>query len=52
MFCEKGVLRNFTNFTGKNLCQRLFFNKVVGLREAPAQVFPYDFCEISKELFM
>ena len=26
MFCEKGVLRNFTKFTGKYLCQSLFFN--------------------------
>ena len=24
---EKGVLRNFTKFTGKHLCQNLFFNK-------------------------
>ena len=31
---KKGVLRNFTKFTGKHLCQRLFFNKVVGLRLA------------------
>ena len=29
MFCEKGVLRNFAKFTGKHLCQNLFFNKVV-----------------------
>ena len=28
VFCKKGVLRNFTNFTGKHLCQSLFFNKV------------------------
>ena len=28
VFCKKGVLRNFTKFTGKNLCQSLFFNKV------------------------
>ena len=27
---EKGVLKNFAKFTGKNLCQRLFFNKVAG----------------------
>ena len=27
---KKGVLRNFTNFTGKYLCQRFFFNKVAG----------------------
>ena len=28
---KKGVLRNFAKFTGKHLCQRLFFNKVAGL---------------------
>ena len=32
VFCEKDVLRNFTKFTGKHLCQRLFFDKVAGLR--------------------
>ena len=32
VFCKKGVLRNFTKFTGKHLCPSLFFNKVVGLR--------------------
>ena len=30
----KGVLRNFTKFTGKHLCQSLFFYKVAGLRPA------------------
>ena len=34
MFCEKGVLGNFRKFTGKHLCQSLFFNKVAGLRAA------------------
>ena len=29
---KKCVLRNFAKFTGKHLCQRLFFNKVAGLR--------------------
>ena len=29
VFCEKGVLRNFAKFTGKHLCQSLFFNKVL-----------------------
>ena len=29
---RKGVLRNFTKFTGKHLYQSLFFNKVAGLR--------------------
>ena len=34
VFCVKGLLRNFTEFTGKRLCQSLFFNKVAGLRPA------------------
>ena len=29
---KKGVLRYFSKFTGKYLCQSLFFNKVAGLR--------------------
>ena len=33
-FCKKGALRNFTKFAGKYLCQRLFLNKVAGLRSA------------------
>ena len=49
---KNGVLRNFTKFTGKHLCQSLFFNKVVGLRpETLAQVFSCEFCEISKNIF-
>ena len=48
VFCEKGVLGNFTKFIGKHLCQSLFFNKVACLRpqacnfikkQALAQVF-------------
>ena len=27
---KKGVLKNFAKFTGKSLCQSLFFNKVAG----------------------
>ena len=30
VFCKNGVLRNFAKFTGKHLCQSLFFNKVAG----------------------
>ena len=44
---KKGVLRNFTKFTGKHLCQSVFFNK----RETLAQVFSCEFCEISKNIF-
>ena len=28
MFYKKGVLRNFVKFTGRHLCQSLYFNKV------------------------
>ena len=51
MFWKKGVLRNFTKFTGKHLCQSLFFNKVAGeacnfiKKETLAQVFSCEFCE-------
>ena len=54
---KKGVLRNFTKFTGKYLCQSLFFNKVAGLRPATllkntlAKVFSCEFCEISNNTF-
>ena len=30
VFCKTGVLRNFAKFTGKHLCQSIFFNKVAG----------------------
>ena len=29
---KKGVLRNFAKFTGKSLCQSVFFNKAVELK--------------------
>ena len=32
MFYKKGVLEDFTKFTGKQLCQLLFLNNVAGLR--------------------
>ena len=61
---RKGVLRYFAKFTGKQLCQSLFFNKVAGgplismraacnfiKKEALAQVFSCEFSEISKNTF-
>ena len=45
----KGVLRNFAKFTGKHLCQSLFFNKVKAYnfikKEILAQVFPVIFAK-------
>ena len=32
LFCNKGVLRNFAKFTGKHMCQSIFFDKVAGIR--------------------
>ena len=32
LFCKKSIIGNFTKFTGKHLCQSLFFNKAAGLR--------------------
>ena len=40
---RKVVLRNFAKFTGKHLCQSLFFNKAAGW----GMCFPVNFCEIS-----
>ena len=35
---QKGVLRNFTKFIGKHMCQGLFFNKVAGLKTPMPEV--------------
>ena len=58
VFCKKGVLRNFTKFTGKHLCQRLFFNKVAGLRAATLlkkslwhRCFPVNFAKFLRTPF-
>ena len=56
-FCKKGDLRNFAKFTGKQLCQSPFFNKVAGQachfikKETLVQVFSCEFCEVSKNTF-
>ena len=54
---RKNVLQNFAKFTGKYLCQSLFFNKVVGLslqlywkRDSGTDVF-CEFCEIARNIF-
>ena len=57
VFYEKSALRNFEKFTGKHLCQSLFFNKVAGLRPVSllkktlAQAFFCEFCKIFKDTF-
>ena len=55
---RKGVLRNFAKFTGKQICQSLFFSKVADLRPAAllkkrlAQMFSCESCEIFKNTFL
>ena len=56
---KKGVLRNFTKFTGKHLCQRLLFNKVAGLRPATLlkmslwhRCFPVNFVKFLRTPFL
>ena len=58
VFCRKGVLRNFTKFTGKHLCQSLLFNKVAGLRPATLlkrrlwhRCFPVNFTKFQRTPF-
>ena len=50
-FYKKGVLKSFAKFTGKQLCQSLFFNKVAGLRHSHSNVFSCEFCEVSQNIF-
>ena len=59
MFCKKGVLRIFTKFTGKHLCQRLFSNKIAGLRTATLlkksfwhKCFPVNFVKFLRKIFL
>ena len=51
---KKVVLGNFAKFTGKHLCQILFYNKVACnfiIKETLTQVFSSEFCKISKNIF-
>ena len=53
------VLRNFSKFTGKHLCQRLFFNKVAGLgpptllkKSLWHRCFPVNFAKFLRTTFL
>ena len=55
---KKVVLRNVTKFTGKHLCQSLFFNKIAGLRPATLfkkrlwhKCFPVNFARFLRSTF-
>ena len=60
VFHKKAVLRNFAKFTGKYLCQRLFFNTVAG-QARPATLikkslwhrcFPVNFAKFLRTPFL
>ena len=59
VFCKKVVLGNFAKFTGKHLCQSLFFNKVADLRLATLLkkrlwqgCFPVNFAKFRRTPFL
>ena len=59
VFCKKGVLVNFTKFTGKHLCWSLIFNKVAGLRPESLlknrlqhRCFPLNLINLFKNRFL
>ena len=59
VFCKKYVLENFTKFTGRQLCQGLFFNKDAGLRPATLlkrrlwhRCLPVNFVKFLRTLFL
>ena len=56
---KKGVPRIFAKFTGKHLCQSLFFNKVADLRSATLlkkslwyRCFPVNFAKFLRTPFL
>ena len=56
---KKGVLRNVAKFTGRHLCQSLFFNKVASLRPATLlkkrpwhMCFPVNFAKFLRTYFL
>ena len=56
---SRGVLRNFTQFTGKHLSKSLLFNKVAGLRPAALfkkrfwhRCFPVNFAKFLRTPFL
>ena len=49
---KKGVLRNFAKFTGKHLCQSLFFKKEALLKKRLWHRFPVNFAKFLRAPFL
>ena len=55
VFCKKGVLRNFAKFTGKHLCQSLFFQwscKKLLKKKPWHRCFPVNFAKFLRTPFV
>ena len=57
VFCKKDVLKNFTKFKWKHLCQNLFFNKVSGTatllkKRFWHRCFPVNFVKFLRAKFL
>ena len=56
VFCEKGVLRSFTKFTGKHLRRSLYFNKVADPTLLKQRLwhryFPVTFAQFLRKPFL
>ena len=51
IICKKGVLRDFAKFTGKNLCQSLFFNIFFSKRDS-GTCFTVSFAKVLRTFFL
>ena len=60
VFCKKDVLKNIAKFTGKHLCQSLFFNKVTACPSPSTllkkriwlRCFSVNFAKLLKKAFL
>ena len=57
VFYKKNVLKNFPKFTGKHLCQSLFFDKVAGpatllKKKLWHRCFPVNFGKFLRSAFL
>ena len=50
-FCKKNVLENFAKFTGKHMCQILFFNKIACLKRLWHRCFSVNFVKFLRRSF-
>ena len=52
MFCKKGVLNNFSKFTGKHLCQSLLYFAILLKKRLWHRCLPVNFAKFLRTLFL